>query len=115
VYDREHGLGALCFEDPNDSGKLVERASVDVNAEELAAVIRDYRIPLVFLEACETARVEDDPTASVAAQLLEQGVASVVAMSNAMLVETARRFVQAFYIELARGARVGTAMLAGQQ
>jgi hypothetical protein len=55
------------------------------------------------------------PTASVAAKLLEEGVTSVVAMSHSVLVETARRFVQAFYAALAGGARVGQAMLAGQQ
>ncbi|MBI1878364.1 MAG: CHAT domain-containing protein, partial [Chloroflexi bacterium] len=59
--------------------------------------------------------IETDPTASVAARLLEEGVTSVVAMSHSVLVETARRFVQAFYQELARGGRVGQAMLAGQQ
>ena len=36
-------------------------------------------------------------------------------MSHSVLVETARRFVQAFYGELARGARVGHAMLEGQR
>ena len=43
------------------------------------------------------------------------GVASVVAMSHSVLVETARRFVEAFYAALARGARVGDAMLEGQR
>jgi tetratricopeptide (TPR) repeat protein len=42
-------------------------------------------------------------------------VVSVVAMSHSVLVETARRFVAAFYAELARGQRVGQAMLAGQR
>jgi hypothetical protein len=51
----------------------------------------------------------------VATKLLEEGVTSVVAMSHSVLVETARRFVQAFYATLAEGARVGQAMLAGQQ
>jgi tetratricopeptide (TPR) repeat protein len=36
-------------------------------------------------------------------------------MSHSVLVETARRFVAAFYAELARGQRVGQAMLAGQR
>jgi len=36
-------------------------------------------------------------------------------MSHSVLVETARRFVEAFYQELAQGAGVGQAMLAGQQ
>ncbi len=126
VYDREHGLGALCFEDPKDAQKLERRASELIYAsppkegdagggKSLADLVRDYRIPLVFLEACQTATTEDVPTASVAATLLDEGVASIVAMSHSVLVETARRFVKAFYGELAAGRRVGTAMLAGQQ
>ncbi|HEV3470743.1 MAG TPA: TIR domain-containing protein [Pyrinomonadaceae bacterium] len=114
LFDREHGLGGLCFEDPRDAQKLEGRATQIVNAEQLGRVVRDYRVPLVFLEACESARTEENPTASVAARLLEEGVTSVVAMSHGVLVETARRFVKAFYERLARGARVGTAMLAGQ-
>ncbi len=114
VYDPRHGLGALCFEDPRDLEKLYERASVLVDAQELSEIIREHRIPLVLLDACQSAQTDDDPTASVAAKLLEQGVASVVAMSHTVLVETTRRFVQAFYQELARGSRVGQAMLEGQ-
>jgi tetratricopeptide (TPR) repeat protein len=86
-----------------------------VDAARLAGLVRRHRIPLVFLEACQTALAETDPTASVAARLLGEGVGSVVAMSHSVLVETARRFVEAFYAELARGTRVGTAMLAGQR
>lgn len=115
VYDRKLGLGALCFEDPADSHKLQERRSETVGADKIAAVIRDHRIPLFFLEACETAKAEEDPTASVAARLLQEGVASVVAMSHSVLVETARRFVGEFYSRLVQGARVGQAMLAGQR
>ncbi len=115
VYDREHGLGGLCFEDPKDSSKLAGRAMLLIHADDLAAASRDHRIPLVFLDACQTATIEDDPTASVAARLLEEGVTSVVAMSHSVLVETARRFVQAFYAELANGRTVGQAMAAGQQ
>jgi tetratricopeptide (TPR) repeat protein len=115
VYDRRYGLGGLCFEDPRDSQKLHERDMVFVDAREMAALVRDHRIPLVFLEACQSAQAEVDPTASVAAKLLEEGVTSVVAMSHTVLVETARRFVQAFYARLAAGARVGQAMLSGQQ
>jgi tetratricopeptide (TPR) repeat protein len=114
-YDRRVGLGGLCFEDPDDTHKMGQRAAQLVHAERLAEVMRDHRIPLVFLEACQTAKTDDDPTASVAAKLLEEGVTSVVAMSHTVLVETAQRFARAFYQDLARGARVGTAMLAGQE
>jgi tetratricopeptide (TPR) repeat protein len=113
VYDRQRGLGALCFEDPKDAGKLKKRASQLIDAEELGALVREYRIPLVFLEACQSA-AEARPAASVAAKLMDAGVSSVVAMTHSVLVETARRFVTAFYRELAEGKRIGTAMLAGQ-
>src|SRR6185312_14354929 len=115
VYNRRLGLGGLCFEDPGDEERLEERRMDFVDAVRLAGLVREHRIPLVFLEACETAVATVDPTASVAGRLLEEGVTSVVAMSHSVLVETARRFVQAFYADLAQGARVGRAMLAGQR
>ena len=115
VYDKRLGLGGLCFEDPQDAEKLQKRVMEFVDASKLAEMFRQHRVPLVFLEACQTAQAEVDPTASVAARLLEEGVTSVVAMSHSVLVETARRFVQAFYGQLALGGRVGRAMLAGQR
>jgi tetratricopeptide (TPR) repeat protein len=115
VFRKDLGLGGLCFEGPRDHEKLEKRRSHIVDAEKLAEVIHDHRIPLFFLEACQTAKAEENPTASVAAKLLDVGVASVVAMSHTVLVETARRFVQGFYTELAKGARVGKAMLEGQR
>jgi hypothetical protein len=115
VYDRRLGLGGLCFEDPTGERTWAPRRLDFVNAARLAGLVRQHRIPLVFLEACQSALTELDPTASVAARLLQEGVASVVAMSHSVLVETARRFVEPFYAALAHGVRVGTAMLAGQQ
>lgn len=115
VYSRHTGLGALCFESAEDSGKLERRRSDIVEATRLAEVMRDQRVPLFFLEACQTAVAEKDPTASVAGTLLQGGVASVVAMSHAVLVETARRFVTVFYRELLAGRRIGEAMVAGQR
>jgi tetratricopeptide (TPR) repeat protein len=115
VYNPRIGLGGLCFEDPDDAENPDERALDFVDSVQLAGLVRKHRLPLVFLEACQTAVSEVDPTASVAGRLLEEGVTSVVAMSHSVLVETSRRFVQAFYTELAGGARVGRAMLAGQR
>ena len=115
MYSRQTGLGALCFEHPEDSGKLAKRRSDIIEAAELAAVMRDQRVPLFFLEACQTAAAEKDPTASVAGALLQGGVASVVAMSHSVLVETARRFVTEFYRQLLIGRRIGEAMVAGQR
>ena len=114
VWNPRHGLGQLCFEDPVDGEKLEKRRSKLIDADEIAAIVREHRIPLFFLEACQTAKTSTDPSASVAGRLLESGVASVAAMSHAVLVETARPFIAAFYKELLTGKRVGQAMLAGQ-
>lgn len=114
VYDRRVGLGALCFEDPRDQAKLGQRLLHLVYAEQLAAELRGYGVPLIYLDACQTAQADRDPQASVAAKLLEEGVGSVVAMSHTVLVETAKRFVEPFYGALAAGQRVGDAMLAAQ-
>ena len=114
VYDRTVGLGGLCFELPEDVNKLENRRHVTVFTNELGPLLRDHRIPLVFLEACQTAQAEK-ASESVASELLKVGVASVVAMSHSVLVETARRFVESFYKALAAGKRVGDAMLEGQR
>jgi tetratricopeptide (TPR) repeat protein len=114
VYDRRVGLGGLCFEDPNDSIKLTGRRHQLVLTNQLGPLLNNYRIPLVVLEACQSAKAEAGAE-SVASELLQKGVASVVAMSHSVLVETARRFVASFYAELAKGQRVGQAMLAGQR
>ena len=114
VYDRSVGLGGLCFEHPEDSARLEGRRHLTIYTNELGPLLKDHRIPLAFLEACQTAQAEQ-ASESVASELLKMGVASVVAMSHSVLVETSRRFVEAFYAALARGARVGDAMLAGQR
>ncbi|MCP4054726.1 MAG: CHAT domain-containing protein, partial [Mesoflavibacter sp.] len=115
IYSRKRGLGALCFEHPADAEKLDQRRSVLVTADELAEVMREHRVPLVFLEACQSAKADEDPSASVAGRLLRGGVASVLAMSHSVLVATAERFVKVFYGQLSSGATVGASMLAAQR
>ncbi|MBF0098789.1 MAG: tetratricopeptide repeat protein [Magnetococcales bacterium] len=114
-FDDDCQLAGLIFEHAEDSQKIEGRRSAEVHAEQLAAELTGHGTPLFFLNACQTAQAEDSPTASVAAALLNAGVASVVAMSHSVLVVTARRFVAAFYKELARGYSIGEAMLAGQR
>src|SRR6185503_10226531 len=113
-FDPDVGLAGLCFENPEDTGKLEERRHLTVFSDELGPLLRDHRIPLFFLEASQSAQAEN-ASDSVASELLKVGVVSVVAMSHNVLIETARRFVEAFYKELAAGQRVGDAMLAGQR
>jgi hypothetical protein len=111
VYKKKKGLGALCFEKPEQNHILEQRETDIINADQLAETIRNHRIPLFFLEACQSAQADKDPTASVAAKLLDQGVASVIAMSHSVLVETAQRFVGAFYGAVVTGSPVGEAVV----
>ena len=115
VYDRHAGLGALCFEHEEDSRRPDGmRRHANVLTADLGALLRDHGISLVSLDACQTAQAES-ANESVASALLNAGIGSVVAMSHSVLVETSRRFVEAFYRALSRGERVGSAMLAGQR
>ena len=117
VFDPHRGLGALCFEstESSEQDKLEDRKTDIVYADQLLAELRGFRIPFFFLDACQSAMAEKDPTASVAATLLETGAASVAAMSYSVLVSTAEAFAKAFYMALAQGERIGSAMLAGQR
>ncbi|HEV7429428.1 MAG TPA: toll/interleukin-1 receptor domain-containing protein, partial [Thermoanaerobaculia bacterium] len=45
VYDRRAGLGGLCFEHPEDIGKLEKRRHLTVYTNDLGPVLRDHRIP----------------------------------------------------------------------
>ena len=60
VYDRRVGLGALCFEDPCDGEKLGQRLLTLIHAPELAAELKHYGVPLIFLEACQTAQASTE-------------------------------------------------------
>jgi hypothetical protein len=116
VFDKASGLGKLVFEHPEDTSKLGGRRAEIVPADRLGAELRNLGVGMFFLEACQSAQAEGKgPEASVAGRLLQCGIASVVAMSHSVLVETARQFTSAFYPALLRGDRVGSAMLAGQR
>ncbi len=117
VFDPHRGLGALCFEsnETAEQAKLEGRKTDIVHTDKILEALRGYRVPFFFLDACQSAMTKENPTGSVAATLLETGVASVAAMSYSVLVATAGQFAKAFYKELAQGARIGSAMLAGQQ
>ena len=115
VYDRHGGQGMLCFEHEEDSRRpRGKRRHASVFANELGTLLREHGIPLLVLDAIQTAQAAT-ASESLASTLLKSGVGSVVAMSHSVLAETSRRFMEAFYRALGRGERVGTAMLAGQR
>ncbi len=114
VFDPHGGLGQLVFEAEGDLD-VRQRGEHLVDAHALGENIANQGVRLFFLEACQSAKSDAAPDASVAGRLLQAGIPSVAAMSHSVLVETARQFTTVFYPALVRGERVGTAMLEGQR
>ena len=103
--------GRLVFEDSDGNPDPIE-------AELLTPLLTEYRIPVMVLNACQSARIDaqaDDPFASVAAALLKAGIRSVVAMGYNLYVSAAQQFVPGFYQRLIRDGDVAEAVRAGRQ
>ena len=103
--------GQLIFEE--DDGK-----PDPITAEQLSVLLRQHHIPVIVLNACQSAMVDQgakDPFASVATALLKSGIRSVVAMAYSLYVSGAQEFLPAFYRDLFRTGNVAQAARAGRQ
>ena len=103
--------GRLLFETEDGREDLI-------GAEKLTRLMTDYRIPVMVLNACQSARIDSrakDPFASVAAALLKAGIHSVVAMGYNLYVSAAKQFVPAFYEKLFDSNSVSEAVRAGRR
>ena len=108
VYDASLGLGYLLFEKDDHT---MDR----VDATRLGTLLNRCGVPLMALNACQSASQEEaNPYSSVAARLIRAGVGSVLAMNYSVLVAAARKFVGAFYGGLAAGQTVGQAVDEGR-
>jgi hypothetical protein len=116
-HDNPHALtlqgpqGQLVFE--NEQGEPDPQP-----AAVLSELLRDYSVPVVVLNACQSAMVDEraeDAFASVAAGLLRTGVRSVVAMAYSLYVSGGQQFLPAFYRRLFETGSVADATRAGRQ
>lgn len=104
TYLPRTGVGALCFEQEDETTHLVA-------GQTLGDTLVRLQVPLVLLEACRGAQLSNRPVfGSVAPALLQSGVGSVLAFSHAVHVEAARILVERLYRELAGGAGIGEAL-----
>jgi len=106
------GAGALVFENENN-----EDAGESVSAEMLGQLLREHNIPVMVLNACRSAMLDDQaetPFASAAASLLKAGIHSVIAMSYSLWVSGAKEFVPAFYRQLFKGSGIAEAVRLGR-
>jgi tetratricopeptide (TPR) repeat protein len=112
-FDEQTGQGVLLMEDETGQGAMVDGSTLGVLLRDLPAM------RLVFLNACETARVTKDkgldPFAGVAAAMVMAGIPAVVAMQFPISDDAAITFSQKFYPLLARGESVDAAVAEGRR
>ena len=111
AFELKAAQGQLIFED--DQGKPDTH-----DAETLGELLKEYNVPVVVLNACQSAMVDDrakDAFASVAAALQWSGVRSVVAMAYSLYVSGAQQFLPEFYRRLFENGSVSDAARAGRQ
>ncbi|MGH8477028.1 MAG: CHAT domain-containing protein, partial [Methylococcales bacterium] len=118
--ESSHPVSAHAFKGPQ--GKLIfENEQTEPNpvtADKLGQLLAEYRIPIMVLNACQSAQIDaraENAFASVAASLLKAGIRSVVAMGYSLYVSGAQQFVPAFYRRLFESANVAEATRAGRQ
>jgi tetratricopeptide (TPR) repeat protein len=110
-YELRGPQGLLVFEDADGNESTIP-------AHKLTALLTEHRIPIMVLNACQSARIDaraEDPFASTAAALMKAGIRSVVAMSYNLYVSGAQQFVPAFYRRLLQSGDVSEAMRAGRK
>ncbi|HEY6250897.1 MAG TPA: tetratricopeptide repeat protein [Candidatus Angelobacter sp.] len=114
------GTGGHMYQGPE--GKLVfetEDGEPDlIPAEKLSVLLKEYAVPGVVLNACQsamTATDSSDPFASVAMALLKSGMRDVVAMAYSLYVSGAQQFLPPFYQRLFDEGSMAVAVKAGRQ
>ncbi|MDJ1135453.1 tetratricopeptide repeat protein [Streptomyces iconiensis] len=104
---RDGQQGMLAFEDPAGGTDWVA-------ADRVARVLAVAQVPVVVLNACQSATVGSRIEAAVATRLLQGGTAAVVAMAYSVYTVAAAEFMTAFYERLFAGDRLAEAVTAGR-
>ncbi|MFD6095912.1 tetratricopeptide repeat protein [Nocardiopsis flavescens] len=100
--------GMLAFEKPGGGTDLVPAGTV-------AAVLAQGQVPVVVLNACQSGQLEAVAEAAIATRLIQDRVASVIAMAYSVYTHAAAEFMAAFYERLFAGDRVADAVTAGRR
>ena len=88
------------------------------SAKDIAALLHEYAVPAVVLNACQSATLDEqaeDSFAAVATALVQSGIRSVVAMAYSLYVSGAQVFLPAFYGRLFESGNVAEGVRAGRQ
>jgi hypothetical protein len=109
-FNQATNQGGLVFEDNHGKANLV---SADVLWNELR---REEGLRLIFLNACEGARSgSSDFFAGVAQQLVQKGIAAVLAMQFPITDKAAITLAHEFYRDLAEGRPLDAALVSARR
>ncbi|MEU8861231.1 CHAT domain-containing protein, partial [Streptomyces umbrinus] len=100
--------GMLAFEKATGGSDLVPAGRV-------AQVLKKSQVPVVVLNACQSAVLGSQLEAAVATRLLQEGAGAVVAMAYSVYAVAAAEFMTAFYERLFAGDLLSAAVSAGRQ
>jgi tetratricopeptide (TPR) repeat protein len=104
----ELGEGMLVFESPRG-------LPVPAPASRIARVLSAAKVPVVVLNACQSGAIGKTMEAAIATRLMQEGIASVVAMAYSVYAVAAAEFMVAFYERLFAGDPVSAAVTAGRR
>lgn len=107
-YDRKRKRCVLIFKGDNNRG-------IAVDGEQLRIALSDS-VRLVFLNACETARIpEKNPFEAIPTELLLGGIPAVLSMQFPISDNAAIEFCKNFYGRLAKGDPIDQSVRNGRQ
>ena len=122
AYGTEAGNRSCGFILGGNQGHLIfeneDGSPYPISAEQLSPLLREYAVPCVVLNACQSGMVDRsarDPFASVAASLLRSGVRIVLAMAYSLYVSGGQEFLPSFYQRLFDTGSPAEATRAGRQ
>lgn len=127
VYDHTNKRGYVIFENPGIRSNFQY-----VDGGELGNLLFNNDVTTLVLNACQSAMAEAPTTplsasesdevgeqvrafGSLAQEVMDKGVAGIVAMRYILYVETAKRFVADLYAALAQGQSLGEAVTFGRK
>ncbi|EIJ43395.1 NB-ARC domain-containing protein,tetratricopeptide repeat protein [Beggiatoa alba B18LD] len=86
-----------------------------ISAYHLTELLKNYDVPVVLLNACQSAKQENTSTeTSLASYLMQAGTQAVVGMAYSVTVSAATLFMQTLYEQLFEGASLAVAIQRGR-
>jgi tetratricopeptide (TPR) repeat protein len=104
------GKKAFIFLNHEQTGK-----AAPISAESLTDLLFQHGVPVVLLNACQSAKQENTSTeTSLASYLMQAGTQAVVGMAYSVTVSAAKLFMQTLYEQLFKGASLAVAIQRGR-